>query len=70
MLVGDFIYNDEFDFNANYAIYECDENTVWNEAGKPIYSTANNGYGKPPAIILDRKVKYMAIHDDTLILET
>lgn len=24
MTVGDIIYNDNFDFNANYAIYKCD----------------------------------------------
>ena len=69
MLVGDFIHNDEFFFNADYAIYECDENTVWNEVEKPIYSTAKNGCSRPPATILDLKVTYMTIHDDTLIIE-
>lgn len=27
MTVGDIIYNDNFDFNANYAIYKCKPDT-------------------------------------------
>ena len=69
MIIGDIVYNDTFDFNANYAIYKCDENTTWDEAGKPIFSTKYNGYGKPLATILDLKVKYVTIRDNTLIIE-
>lgn len=69
MLVGDIIYNDEFDFNANYAIYICETNTSWQEV-EPIFSTARDGYGKPLDAILDLSVGYITIHENVLIIET
>lgn len=69
MLVGDIIYNDNFDFNANYAIFQCNKKEVWYDKDKPIYSTAQNGYSKPPAKILDLSVKYLTISDNVLIIE-
>lgn len=68
MLVGDVIYNDDFDFNANYAIYKCKPNISWQET-EPIFSTAKDGYSKPLDAILDLKVKYMTIHGKVLIIE-
>ncbi len=68
MLVGDVIYNDGFDFNANYAIYKYKPDTSWQES-EPIFSTAKDGYGKPLNAILDLKVKYMTIHGKVLIIE-
>ena len=51
MLVGDIIYNDDFDFNANYAIFQCNKKEVWYDKDKPIYSTIENGYSQPTSAI-------------------
>ena len=68
MIVGDIIYNDEVDFNANYAIYKCKSDVCWDET-EPIISTAKNGYGKPLDAILDMEVQYMTISNNELIIE-
>lgn len=72
MTVGDIIYNDNFDFNANYAIYKCKPDMCWDET-EPFFSTLKDGYDKPlDAIldtILDMPVKYLTIHDNVLIIE-
>ena len=56
-------------FNANYAIFQCNKGEVWHDKDKPIYSTAENGYGKPLAKILDLSVKYLTISNNVLIIE-
>lgn len=69
MLVGDLIYNDNFDCNCNYAIYDCTEGGVhWDEA-KIIHSTMQHGYSKPKDAILDMKIKYITTSDNILIVE-
>lgn len=68
MLVGDIIYNDEFDFNANYAIYELHNEKCWHEL-EPIFSTKKDGFKKPLDKILDMKVEYITVDDMTLIIE-
>lgn len=70
MLVGDIIYNDDFDANLNYAIYDCPKGCekVWRESDE-IWSTLKNGYGKPLDKILDRQVGYITISDNILIIE-
>lgn len=65
MLVGDLIYNDNFDCNCNYAIYDCTEGGVqWDEA-KIIHSTIQHGYSKPKDAILDMKIKYITTSDNS-----
>ena len=40
MLVGDIIYNDHFDCNCNYAVYDCSEKgAVHDDGGKLVSST-------------------------------
>lgn len=68
LTVGDVIFNDHFDFNANYAVYKCKPNTCWNE-NEPIVSTLKDGYNKPLDAILDMKIDYMTISDNILIIE-
>lgn len=33
MLVGDLVYNDDFDINTNYAVFDCSDNTeeTWHD---------------------------------------
>lgn len=68
MTVGDIIYNDNFDFNANYAIYKCKPDMCWDET-EPFFSTSKDGYDKPLNAILNMPVKYLTIHDNVLIIE-
>ena len=69
MLVGDLIYNDDFDANLNYAVYDCTEDGKQWHNSKVIHSTKENGYSKPLDKILDMKVKYLTIENDCLIIE-
>lgn len=69
MLVGDLIYNDEFDCNCNFEIYDCRENDkTWDKA-EILWSTCTDGYHKPSDAILDMKIKYITTHDDKIIIE-
>lgn len=62
MLVGDLIYNDDFECNCNYAIYDCtEEGKQYGDGAECIFSTAKNGCGKPLATILDMKIKYITV---------
>lgn len=63
MLIGDLVYNDNFDLNCNYAVYEGQ----WNNGGKLLWSTAKNGYKKPPNSLLDRKVGYITLDTTNLV---
>lgn len=67
MLVGDFIYNDNFDVNCNVAVYDCTEDDVdWNTAEK-IYETFVNK-SKPLDKILDMKIKYITLDVDNMTI--
>lgn len=69
MLVGDLIYNDDFDANLDYAIYDCTEDgKQWHNA-EVIHSTKENNHRKPLDRILDMKVKYLTIENNCLIIE-
>ena len=68
MLVGDIVYNDNFDFNANYAIYEYKASKPWYEL-EPVFSTMKDGFIKPLDRILDMKVVYVTISGEVLIIE-
>ena len=70
MLVGDFIYNDDFDVNCNVAVYDCTEEGVdWSNAPK-IYE-AYKSHSKPLDKILDMKIKYVTLDLDnkTIVIE-
>ena len=60
MLVGDLLYNNDFDCNCNYEIYDCtEEGKTWHDA-EMIFSTRREGYYvKPLDSILDMKIKYI-----------
>ena len=70
MLVGDIIYNDYFDCNCNYAVYDCSEKgAVHDDGGKLVSSTLRDGYRKPLDAILDLEVRYLTINNNVLIIE-
>lgn len=59
MLVGDLIYNNDFDCNCNYEIYDCtEEGKTWHDA-ELIFSTRREGWIKPLDSILYMKIKYI-----------
>ena len=63
MLVGDLIYNDDFDCNCNYEIYDCTEDDqCWTSGAKLIFSTKGNGFKKPLNSILDMQIRYITIN--------
>lgn len=68
MIVGDLIYNDDFDTNLNYAIYDCKDGKQWHKANV-LWSTKENGFHKPLDKILDMKVGYVTIDNNVLIIE-
>ena len=71
MLVGDLVYNDNFDCNCNYEIYDCTEKgKYWGDGGAElIFSTYRDGYGKPTDEILDMKIVYITTKEMTIIIE-
>ena len=67
MLVGDFIYNNDFDVNCNVAIYDCTEKNIdWSTAPK-IYETQVNK-SKPLDKIFDMKIKYITLDVDNMTI--
>lgn len=69
MTVGDVIYNDQFDFNANWAIYKCKSGQCWHDFDEPFLSTLKNGYDKPLDAVLDMPISYLTINNNILIIE-
>ena len=70
MLVGDLVYNDDFDCNCNYEIYDCtEEGKQYGDGAEIIFSTRINGFKKPLDIILDMKIKYITTSEYTIIIE-
>ena len=70
MLVGDLVYNDNFDCDCNYEIYDCTKDgKQWNDGAELIFSTKVDGFRKPLNNILDMKIKYITISEMTIIIE-
>lgn len=71
LTVGDILNNQEFDFNANFAIYECSKDVTWNDLDAPAYDTklSDKDNKTPLELLYDREIEYMTIHDHTLIIE-
>ena len=70
MLVGDLVYNDNFDCNCNYEIYDCTEDgRQWGDGAELIFSTKVNGFKKPLDSILDMEIKYITTSERTIIIE-
>jgi hypothetical protein len=70
MLVGDLVYNDDFDCNCNYEIYDCtDEGKQWGDGAEVIFSIKANGFKKPLNRVLDMKIKYITTNENSIIIE-
>ncbi|MCQ2077638.1 MAG: hypothetical protein MJZ20_11560 [Bacteroidaceae bacterium] len=67
MLVGDLIYNDDFDINCNYTIYNGD----WHN-GNVVFSYARGAWNKPLDTLLDKKINYITldVERNELVIET
>lgn len=69
MLVGDLIYNDDFDVNCNVHVWKCTPETCWGESGSElIWSTEQNGSNKPLDALLDKEVRYMTIDAENMAI--
>jgi len=70
MIVGDLVYNNDFDFNCNYEIHDCTEpGKQYQDRSKVIFSTKEEGFKKPLDRILDMKIKYITTNNNTIIIE-
>lgn len=70
VLVRDLIYNNDFDCNCNYEIYDCtEEGKQWGEESELIFSTKRDGFDTPSEAILNMKIKYITISGLTLVIE-
>ena len=65
MILSDVIYNDDFDINCNFSVYSG----IWNDGGNLLWSTVKDGYEKPKDELLDRKIKYLTVNNNVLIIE-
>lgn len=69
MLVGDLIYNDDFDVNTNVSVFDCsDTDTSWHEK-EAVFDSRRDGWHKPLCAILDLKIKYITTDDNCIIIE-
>lgn len=70
MLVGDLVYNDYFDCDCNYRIYDCiAEDTHYDKGEKCIYDAVRDGNRKPLDAVLDMQVLYLTVTDNCIIIE-
>ena len=70
MLIGDLVYNNDFDCNCDYEIYDCTEDGVqWGDGAECIFSTVVTGWKKPLDAVLDMKIKYITTNKDMIIIE-
>lgn len=70
MLVGDLVYNDNFDCDCNYKIYDCTAaDAHYNRGAACIYDTVRDGNRKPLDAVLDMQVLYLTVTGCTIIIE-
>lgn len=69
MIVGDLIYNDDFDCDCNYARYDGSDGKQYEDGAKLLFSTKRDGFCKPLNWILDLKIKYITIHNSVIVIE-
>ena len=68
MLVGDLVYNDDFDCNCRVEIYDCSEQySNWYDGGILIHDNA--GWEKPLDSILDMEIVYITTEFNKIIIE-
>lgn len=67
MVLGDVVYNNDFDTNLHYKVFHG----VWDDDGTMLWNTLENGYDKPSDALLNRKIVYMTIDIDegSLVIE-
>ena len=70
MLVRDLVYNDDFDCNCNYEVYDCTESGMqWGDGAELLFSTKVHGFKKPLNSILNMRIKYITTTEMTIIIE-
>ena len=70
MLVGDLVYNNDFESNCNYEIYDCTEDgKQYGDGAEVIFSTKTDGFKKPLDSVLDMKIKYITTNEHSIIIE-
>ena len=69
MVVGDLVYNDDFDCNCNYDIYDCSDGKQYGDGGELVFCTQRDGFNKPLDRILDMKIKSITTQDSTIVIE-
>jgi len=69
MLVGDLICNNEFDINCAYEVYDCSNGKDWQDGAELLFSTRRDGYSKPLDKVLDMRIGYITINNNSIIIE-
>lgn len=71
MLVGDLVYNDDFDLNANYDVFDCTDGRTHNDCAELVFSTRRDGYRRPLSWILDMRIKYITVNpkNNVIVIE-
>ena len=69
MLVGDIIYNDDFDCSCPIEVHKYTSETEQKRCEDTLIYNNHVGFSKPPCAILDIKVKYITVIDNTLFIE-
>lgn len=65
MKVKDLILNDNFDFNANYFIFDCTAGNTYDESPLVFSSISKD----PPQYIQEMEISCITINNDTLYIE-
>lgn len=68
MIVGDLIYNDDFNIDCDFEVYDCRIAENWQTAPL-LFSTLINGGHKPLDSILDMRIKLITICESRIIVE-
>lgn len=70
MLVGDLVYNDNFDCDCSCKVYDCTTaDDHYNSGAACIYDTVRDGNRKPLDAVLDMQVLYLTVTDNCIIIE-
>lgn len=70
MIVGDLVYNYDFDFDVDYEIWGC-SSLEWLCNGKPtlLYSSVEQKWRKPLDELLDKEIMYVCSNAAKNVLE-
>lgn len=68
LCVVDLIFDEDFELNCHYTVYDCRNDNSQQEA-EVLYDSIEDRFRKPLDVVLDLRIKNISILENKLIIE-